>query len=156
MTDSSPTTKFIRRFEVVTVIAVQLLLVVAIATATAVIYGLFINGVRINLTAIESVDVLQDRLSHVFAGVLLVLLGLELIETLKTYFVQHHVRAELILTVALIALGRHVLQLDVEHAGGTQLAGLAALISSLALGYFIIRRSHIAQDPGNPTPGETP
>lgn len=147
MTDSSPTTRLIRRFEVVIVLAVQLLLVVAVAAATAVIYGLFIHGVRANLTSIESVEVLQDKLARVFAGVLIVLLGLELIETLKAYFIEHQVRTELILTVALIGLGRHVLQLDVEHTSGSQLAGLSALIGSLAIGYFLIRRSHAQPAP---------
>jgi uncharacterized membrane protein (DUF373 family) len=146
MNDSAPTARLIRRFEVITVLAVQLLLVLAVAAATLVIFVLFFHGLRANLAAIESVEALQEKLSRAFAGVLIVLLGLELIETLKAYFVEHHVRAELIFTVALIGLGRHVLQLNVEHASGAQLAGLAALIASLAVGYFLIRRSH-AQPP---------
>lgn len=93
---------------------------------------------------------LEARLARVFAGVLIVLLGLELIETLKAYFVEHHVRAELILTVALIAIGRHIIKLDIEHASGLQLVGVAAIILSLALGYFVIRKSHAQSGPDNP------
>jgi uncharacterized membrane protein (DUF373 family) len=150
MKDSSPTATLIRRFEVVTVVAVELLLVVAVATAIVVLYWLFIHGIRANLTSIESVDVLEDRLGRIFAGVLVVLLGLELIETLKAYFVEHHVRTELILAVALIALGRHIIQIDVAHASGVQLVGVAALILALALGYFVIRKSHAQSGAGDP------
>lgn len=152
MNDSRPTAKIIRRFEVFTVVAVELLLVAAIAVATLVIFAMFIHGLRVNLTTIESVEILEERLGRVFAGVLIVLLGLELIETLKAYFVEHHVRTELILSVALIALGRHVIQIDIAHASGLQLTGVAALILSLALGYFVIRRSHGQSGAADPPP----
>jgi uncharacterized membrane protein (DUF373 family) len=154
MKDSSPTASLTRRFEVATVVAVEVLLVAAVVVAIAILYAMFIHGIRVNLTTIESVAVLEEKLGHVFAGVLIVLLGLELIETLKAYFVEHHVRAELILTVALIALGRHVIRLDIEHATGLQLLGVSSLVLSLALGYFVIKRSHgpsVAVDP--PTEG---
>jgi uncharacterized membrane protein (DUF373 family) len=149
VTDSAPMAKLSRRFEVAVVVAVELLLVIAVAVAVVLLYIMFVHGVRANLTAIESVDVLEEKLGRIFAGVLVVLLGLELIETLKAYFVEHHVRTELILTVALIAIGRHLIQIDVAHAGGGQLAGIAALILSLAAGLFVIRRSHAPSGSGD-------
>ena len=50
-----------------------------------------------------------------FGGVLVVLLGLELLDTLKAYFSEHHIRVEVIIVVAMIAVGRHIIQLDFEH-----------------------------------------
>ncbi len=150
MNDDSPTAGFIRRFEIIVVLAVQLLLVAGLTIAILVLFVLFFDAVRANVTHVESVPKLQVLIGHLFSGAMVVLLGLELIETLKAYFVQHQVRTELILTVALIAVGRHVIQIDLDQVTGAQLGGLAALISSLALGYFVVRRSHSVSGPSQP------
>ena len=75
-------------------------------------------------------------MQRAFGGVLVVVLGLELIETLKVYFHEHQVRVEVIMIVGLIAVGRHVIQVDYEHVEASQLIGLGALIVALALGYY--------------------
>jgi uncharacterized membrane protein (DUF373 family) len=124
--------------------AVTFLLVLSVAIGIVVLYVLFINGVRSNLTNIDSVAGVQTALQQVFAGVLLILMGLELIETLKTYFAEHAVRIEVILIIALIAVGRHVVQVDVVHLSGATLAGMAALIIALSLSYFLVKKAHIA------------
>jgi len=81
----------------------------------------------------------QVAIQKVFAGVLLLMLGLELLETLKTYFRQYHIRTEVILVVAIIAVGRHIIQFDFEHASGSVLAGMALLIVALAVSYYLVR-----------------
>ena len=131
----------IKKFELVAVIAVELLLVLAVAAAIAVLYVLFINGIRSNLVTISSVDEMQNALQKAFAGVLLVMMGLELIETVKTYFVEHTIRIEVILIVAMIAVGRHIVQMDLEHMGGPTLLGIAALMIGLAVSYFLMKRT---------------
>src|SRR5437762_13795666 len=103
MSNASSVEAIIKKFELVVVIAVELLLVLAVAISIAVLYALFINGVRTNLGAINSVGDMQIALQRAFAGVLLVMMGLELIETLKTYFAEHHIRIEVILIIAMIA-----------------------------------------------------
>jgi hypothetical protein len=70
-----------------------------------------------------------------FSGVLLIILGLELMETLRVYFRSHRVRLETILAVAIIAVGRHVINLDVEHMSGGSLMGVAAVV--LANGWLL-------------------
>jgi hypothetical protein len=69
MKDASPAGTIIRRFEVLTVVTVELLLVAAVFAATVLLYAMFIHGVRVTLTTIESVAVLEERLGQVFAGV---------------------------------------------------------------------------------------
>jgi len=70
--------------------------------------------------------------------VLLLMLGLELLETLKTYFKHYHIRTEVILVVAMIAVGRHIIQFDFEHTSGSVLAGMAGLILALAMSYYLV------------------
>ncbi len=75
------------------------------------------------------------------SGVLTVVLGLEVLETLKAYFRDHHVRLEVILVVAIIAAGRHLVQVDFEHASAPGLLGLSAVILTLTLGYFLVKQA---------------
>src|SRR5262245_14264658 len=134
--------KFIRWFEIFIVAAMQVLLIMLIAVATITLYGLFFQGVRNNIGEIGSAEDLHGVLQRGFGGVLIVLLGLELMETLKSYFSEHHIRVEVILVVAIIAVGRHIIQLDFEHTSASLLLGLSALLLVLAPGYFLVLRSH--------------
>jgi len=138
----STTERLLQRFELVIVRALQLLLVILIVIATITLYALFFQGIRSNIGEIGSTEELHAVLQRGFGGVLVVLLGLELLETLKAYFSEHHIRVEVIIVVAMIAVGRHIIQLDFEHASASLLLGLSALILVLATGYFLVRRSH--------------
>jgi uncharacterized membrane protein (DUF373 family) len=124
--------KAIERFEGITITVLKVLLMVAVAVAIIVLY----------VTSIDDMGELQRALQRVFAGVLLVLLGLELIETLKAYAAEHRVRIEVVLIVAMIALGRHIVQMDFEHLSWALLMSVGGLMIALALSYFLIRRAH--------------
>lgn len=131
------------RFELITIAAMQILLIFAVATATTVLFVLFARNLIEEATKIETVADLLPAMQQSFAGILIVVLGLELLETLKTYFTRHHVRVEVILVVAIIAIGRHVIKTDFEHTPGIVLLGLAALILALVLGYFLVKKSQV-------------
>jgi uncharacterized membrane protein (DUF373 family) len=51
------------------------------------------------------------------------------------------VRLEIILVVAIIAVGRHVINLDVQHLSGAEIAGVAALILALTGGYYLVKKA---------------
>ena len=131
--------KLVRISEFVVVSAAGLLVIAAVILATIVLYTLFIKGVRANFGSIESIDAIQAAVQRVFAGVLLLMLGLELLETLKTYFQHYHIRTEVILVVAMIAVGRHIIQFDFEHTGGSVLAGMGGLMLALSISYYLVR-----------------
>jgi uncharacterized membrane protein (DUF373 family) len=76
------------------------------------------------------------------------MLGLELLETLKTYFTESHIRIEVILVVALIAIARHIMLMDIDHTSGPVLVGSAALTLALAVSYWLIRSRREALAPG--------
>src|SRR5215813_3370369 len=138
----SNSSRFLRWFDIVVVASLQVLLIMLIIIATITLYGLFLAGVRNNIGEIGSAEDLHGVLQRGFGGVLIVLLGLELMETLKTYFSEHRIRVEVILIVAIIAVGRHIIKLDFEHATASLLVGLGALMIALAAGYFLVRWSH--------------
>ena len=138
---SSYTNRLIGKFEALVIALLQLLLVVAVTVGTAQLFILFIRRLPQAWTDIANAEDLHSAMQHAFGGVLVVVLGLELIETLKVYFHEHQVRVEVIMIVGLIAVGRHVIQVNYEQVEAAQLIGLGALIVSLALGYFLVGRS---------------
>jgi uncharacterized membrane protein (DUF373 family) len=119
----------------------QILLIAAVAVATLVLCFLFIRGLILYVPNTTSVDLLREMLNRTFAGVLIVFLGLELLETFQIYFKEREIRVEAVIVVAIIAVGRHIVELDLERTPGFVLLGIAALLLSLASGYFFIKRS---------------
>jgi uncharacterized membrane protein (DUF373 family) len=130
------------KFEFVTVNALQVLLVLTVAIATVLLFVLFADGLRTQVPHIESLANLLPVVQRAFSGILMVLLGLELLETLRTYFSEHHIKVEVILVVAMIAAGRDIIEFDFAHTPGPQLLGYGVLILSLAVSYFVVRKAN--------------
>ncbi len=139
--------KIILVFELVTVVALQLLTVVLVLVSTVVLFILAIDGLRTRAAHIGSVEDLLFVVQRSIAGILTVVLGLEVLETLKAYFRDHYVRLEVILVVAIIAVGRHLVQVDFEHTSPTGLFGLAAVVVALTAGYFLVKKALFAYPP---------
>jgi len=134
----------IAKFEALIIGLLQLLLVAAVTAGTVQLFLLFITRLPETWSMIDTAGELHTVMQNAFGGVLVVVLGLELIETLKVYFHEHQVRVEVIMIVGLIAVGRHIIQIDYAHVNALELFGLGALIVSLALGYFLVGRSKSA------------
>lgn len=81
-----------------------------------------------------------DELLELFGLFLLVLIGIEILETMKAYLRDNVVHMDIVLEVALIALARKVIVLDFSKYPGVTVLGLAALIAALAATYFLQRR----------------
>ena len=139
--------RILSRLEVAAVTAMQVLMMMLVVVATLVLYALFVKNVLTHVTRIDSAAGLLPAMQQSFAGVLTVILGLELLETLRAYFTEHHVRLEVILLVAIIAVARHVIQIDFEHTPGTVLLGLSGVILALTIGYFLIKRTQVRLAP---------
>ena len=125
--------------EMVIVGAAGLLVIAAVVIAAGTLFVLFVRGVWNGLGSIDTIESLQTAVQRLFAGVLLLVLGLEILETLKNYFQDSRIRIEVILIVALIAVSRHVMLIDLEHTPGTVLLGAAALVLALAASYWLVR-----------------
>jgi uncharacterized membrane protein (DUF373 family) len=139
--DPSIGNRLIGKFEAIIIALLQLLLVIAVTVGTVQLFILFIKRLPFIWSEIDTSADLHSAMQRAFGGVLVVVLGLELIETLKVYFHEHQVRVEVIMIVGLIAVGRHIIQVDYEHVEASQLIGLGSLIVALAFGYFLVGRS---------------
>lgn len=129
----------LRQFERIVNRAILLFLAIVVGLATIEIFVLLVRRVVTVFRDVEGAPEFQEVLRHGFGAVLMVILGLELMETVKAFAEEHQVRLEILFIVALIAMCRHVIQIDLEHMDGMQLLGYATLVIALAGGYWLVR-----------------
>jgi uncharacterized membrane protein (DUF373 family) len=121
---------------IVLALLVMMILVVVISTCELgwMLIKQFFSGSGLPLDAAELLDI--------FSFFLLILIGLELTETIKMYLDQNQVHVEVVFLVAMIAVARKVIILDAAKHPPLATFGIAALILALAVGYFLVKRSH--------------
>jgi len=83
-----------------------------------------------------------EQLFLIFGFFLMILIGIELLESLKVYLNEDKIHVEVVFTIALIAIARKVITLEITKLPSITLIGIAAIIISLALGYFLIKKAH--------------
>jgi uncharacterized membrane protein (DUF373 family) len=81
-----------------------------------------------------------DELLEIFGLFLLVLIGIELLDTMKAYMVEKVVHVEIVFAVALIAVARKVIVLDVAKYPSLTLMAIGVIIIALSIGYYLIKR----------------
>ena len=130
--------KLVKLFERYIIIAllVMMMLVVLLGTVelAIVIIEQILERPRFLLLNIE-------ELLNIFSRFLLILIGLELIEATKVYLNEETVHVETIFLVALIAITRKVIILDLQKYSPPMLLGIASIIFSLSLGYFFLKKA---------------
>jgi uncharacterized membrane protein (DUF373 family) len=129
-----------RQFDLWVLRILRIVMALGIAAALAILVLLVLREMGRSWHQIDSIAELQDAVQALFAGVLLVVLGLELMDTLRNYFIEHRLRVEFLISVALIAVARHVIQLDYEHASPWLVIAIAVLMVSLAASYVGVRK----------------
>jgi len=82
----------------------------------------------------------SEELLEVFGFFLLVLIGIELIDTIRSYLTDHIVRAEVVVEVAVIAIARKIIILDMKEYPSLTLVGIAAMLLALTAGFYVLNR----------------
>ncbi|MDD3622915.1 MAG: phosphate-starvation-inducible PsiE family protein [Methanofollis sp.] len=82
----------------------------------------------------------------VFGLFLLVLIGLELMETIRAYVEEHRVHVEVIMLVAIIAVARKIIILESEEAQNIPLLGIGFVVIALACGYYLIKKARTIKE----------
>jgi uncharacterized membrane protein (DUF373 family) len=126
----------LKKFEnvIVTALIVMMILVVLVSTIELgwIILKDLLNSPILFLEISE--------LLEIFGFFLLVLIGIELLETIKAYLNEHVVHVEIVLEVALIAIARKVIILDIEKYDGLTILGVAGLILAVSAAFYAIKR----------------
>ncbi|GAA6172629.1 phosphate-starvation-inducible PsiE family protein [Colwellia sp. KU-HH00111] len=82
-----------------------------------------------------------DELFKVFGFFFIILIGFELVETVEMYFKDNVIHAEVVLLVAVIAVSRKVILLDLEKYDPLAIVGLGIIIVALGACYWLIKHS---------------
>jgi uncharacterized membrane protein (DUF373 family) len=80
-------------------------------------------------------------LLEIFGYFLLVLIGVELLETLKAYVKRNVIHVRVVLEVALIAMARKVIVQEPNNVSSLTLFGIAALILALGIAFYFERQA---------------
>lgn len=82
------------------------------------------------------------ELLELFGQFLLVLIGIELLHSLKAYVESREIHLEAVLAVAVIAVARKIVVLEPKELPEGALLGIGALMLALTLGYYLVRIAH--------------
>lgn len=127
---------YVERFIIKTlIILMAFLLVLATIELVFMVYKDVING-KENVLIID-----LDNLMNIFGVFLLVVIGIELLDTIKVYFRDHVIHVEVVLLVAVIAIARKIIVMDFEKYSGIEAIGIAALMLAVAGGYLMIKKA---------------
>ncbi len=121
----------------------------AIITILAGLMGLVVMLATLEFIYLIAMDILSpplmlleiDELLDIFGNFLLILIGVELLETLRIYLKEHALNVQVVLLVAMIAIARKVIILDSREIESLTLIGIGFVILSLAAGYYLVKKS---------------
>ena len=90
----------------------------------------------------------KDMLS-IFGFFLMVLIGLELMESVKAFLEEDKIHAEIVFLVAIVAVARKIIILDYKEITPDFLYGMAAIIVALSTGYFLVKKGVLIKGSGS-------
>ena len=87
------------------------------------------------------------ELIAILGAFLLVLIGVELLDTIKAYFHENAIHVEIVMLLAIIAVARKVILLDPANMTssefGFELMGIGVIVVGLSAGYYLIKKAGI-------------
>ena len=129
--------KILNKFERMIIICLCAFMILVVSVATFELGWIIIN----HIISPPLFLLLIPELLDIFGFFLLVLIGIELLETIKAFLVEDVLHIQVVLEVALIAIARKVIIIDYEKFSGITIMGTAALIVAVAAAYFAVRRN---------------
>lgn len=126
--------KFTERF-----IIWGILIVMSIILILAFVDIVYEIAIKIITDPIFIID--ASGLMDLFSLFLVLLIGLELLETVKAYLKEDIVHVEFIILVAIIAVSRKAIVWDFNKYTTEELISLAIMILALGVTYFLLKKS---------------
>jgi len=130
---------YIRNFEKIMYITLIILLGGVIIFSIAELVWLLYESIFVtSLYRLENQELLE-----IFGFFLLVVIGIELLDTLKAYLRENVIHVEIVILVAVIAIARKVIILDPEFSDGVLMAGMGVIVIGLGIAYYLIKKGNI-------------
>ena len=134
-------TRFPKQFERIIVVSLITMMMVVVLISTAELAWIIIQDIITPPIILLGIEELID----IFGFFLLILIGVELLDTIKAYLDTKVVHVEIVLEVAVIAIARKVITLDPKDYPGLTLVGVAAMIMALAGAFYCFKKLASAQ-----------
>lgn len=129
----------LKKYEKIMIQALMIMMAIVLGLATLDLGWLIVQDIVKSRYFLLSID----QLLEIFGLFMLVLIGIELLESImKTYITQGQPHYEVVLSVAIIAIARKVIILDVKQVDSLSLFGIAAIVVALTAGYFLMKKAH--------------
>ena len=126
--------KYLEKVERVIVLSLLVMMVLVVFLSTIDLGWIIIKDIITPPIFLLDINELLD----IFGVFLLVLIGVELLETVKMYLTEKKVHVEVVFTVAMIAISRKVIILDIKEVSSLTLIGIGAIIVALSSGYYLL------------------
>lgn len=139
--------EIVNKFEKSVYAVLMILLMVVLITGVVDLAWLLISSL------IDASPWLMEthEMISVLGGFLLVLIGIELLDTIKAYFSENTIHVEIVVLLAIIAVARKVILLDPTGINGFEfgfeLIGIGVIVVGLAGGYYLIKKAGITIRP---------
>ena len=130
--------ELLKKFEKAVTVSLVAMMAVVVLLATIELGWIIVQDIITPPVFLLEISELLD----IFGLFLLVLIGVELLETIKAYLKENVVHFEVVLTVAMIAIARKVITLDVKELPSMTLVGIAAIIVALAAAKYFFRKAN--------------
>ena len=127
------------KFEFFIVLALLLMMMIALLASTIELGFILVQQL------LEPPTLLLDvkEMLTVFSFFLMVLIGLELVESIKMYLEDDVIHVEVVVLVAIIAVARKIIVIDYYSVSYEILLSIAALMIVLSAGYFLLKRATV-------------
>ncbi|UCE83911.1 MAG: phosphate-starvation-inducible PsiE family protein [Deltaproteobacteria bacterium] len=131
--------KLLKKFEYYIVIGLLAMMALVVFLSTVELAVIIVQRMLSELPHLFLLNI--SEMLEIFGFFMMVLIGLELIETIKVYLVDESIHIEIICLVAIVAITRKVIILDLYKLPPVTLLGIAAIILALCLGYFFLKKA---------------
>ncbi|PKG33373.1 phosphate-starvation-inducible PsiE family protein [Methanoregula sp.] len=148
-------TAVVEKFEKGIYAVLMILLIIVLVAAVLDLGWILIHAIVLNTPYLLE----AHEMIYVLGGFLLVLIGVELLDTIKAYFRENVIHVEIVVLLAIIAVARKVILLDPSTSStgvaitmngfefGFEMIGIGILLVCLAAGYFLIKKGGITIGP---------
>ena len=133
---------FLKRFERIIIMALLAMMIFVVFLSTIELAVILVQEMLKPPLLLLNIE----EMLYVFGFFLMVLIGIELMETVKIYLQEETVHVEVILMVAIIAISRKVIIMDIKKVEALDLLGIAAIVLALSVGYYLIKRGRGERD----------
>ncbi len=135
--EHTPTFKYLRilqRFIIILLLFIMSLILL-LATFNVIFFILK------NIVQQPSDQFSASNLMELFSIFLVILIGIELLETVKAFLKKEIIQVEIVILVAIIAVARKVIIWDFSESSANEVFGISAILLSLGVAYFLIRKT---------------